>query len=72
MGSQITEVVHFAHAFNGGILIDETAESTIEGLFAAGEVAAGPHGADRIGGCMMTQPRFSDSGQGILPRDGHS
>jgi succinate dehydrogenase/fumarate reductase flavoprotein subunit len=26
----------------------------VEGLFAAGEVAAGPHGADRIGGCMMT------------------
>ncbi len=47
-------VVHFAHAFNGGLRISETAESTIVGLFAAGEVAAGPHGADRIGGCMMT------------------
>ena len=39
---------------NGGIKIDERAESTVKGLFAAGEVAAGPHGADRIGGCMMT------------------
>jgi fumarate reductase (CoM/CoB) subunit A len=48
------EVVHFAHAFNGGIRINEMAESTISGLFAAGEVAAGPHGADRIGGCMIT------------------
>lgn len=48
------EVVHFAHAFNGGVRINEHAESTIRGLFAAGEVAAGPHGADRIGGCMMT------------------
>jgi len=48
------EVVHFAHAFNGGVKINERAESTIPGLFAAGEVAAGPHGADRIGGCMMT------------------
>jgi len=48
------EVVHFAHAFNGGVRINEMAESTISGLFAAGEVAAGPHGADRIGGCMMT------------------
>lgn len=47
-------VVHFAHAFNGGVTINEMAESTIPGLFAAGEVAAGPHGADRIGGCMMT------------------
>jgi L-aspartate oxidase len=48
------EVVHFAHAFNGGIKINERAESTLAGLFAAGETAAGPHGADRIGGCMMT------------------
>jgi len=48
------EVVHFAHAFNGGIKINEEAESTVAGLYAAGEVAAGAHGADRIGGCMMT------------------
>jgi L-aspartate oxidase len=48
------EVVHLAHAFNGGAAIDERAETTMDGLFAAGEVAAGPHGADRIGGCMMT------------------
>jgi len=49
-----SEVVHVAHAFNGGVVIDDKAESTVRGLFAAGEVAAGPHGADRIGGCMMT------------------
>jgi len=48
------EVLHFAHAFNGGVKINEMAESTIHGLFATGEVAAGPHGADRVGGCMMT------------------
>ena len=48
------QVDHFAHAFNGGIQIDENAESNVPGLFAAGEAAAGPHGADRIGGCMMT------------------
>jgi L-aspartate oxidase len=48
------EVVHLAHAFNGGVKINEMAESTVPGLFAAGETAAGPHGADRIGGCMMT------------------
>jgi L-aspartate oxidase len=47
-------VTHFAHAFNGGVKINENAETGIPGLFAAGEVAAGPHGADRIGGCMMT------------------
>ena len=47
-------VVHCAHAFNGGIEIDAHGQSSVEGLFAAGEVAAGPHGADRIGGCMLT------------------
>jgi L-aspartate oxidase len=46
-------VVHFSHAFNGGVKINEMAESTLPGLFAAGEVSAGPYGADRIGGCMM-------------------
>ncbi|RJQ51108.1 MAG: FAD-binding protein [Desulfobacteraceae bacterium] len=48
------EVDHFSHAFNGGLRINEFTETTLCGLFAAGEVAAGPHGADRIGGCMMT------------------
>ena len=48
------EVVHFAHAFNGGVRINENAESTVPGLYAAGEIAAGSYGADRIGGCMMT------------------
>ena len=48
------KVVHLAHAFNGGVKIDASAQSSAPGLFAAGEAAAGPHGADRIGGCMMT------------------
>ncbi len=48
------EVLHAAHAFNGGIVIDEEGESTVNSLYAAGEAAAGTHGADRIGGCMMT------------------
>ncbi len=43
-----------AHAINGGIRIDEQAEATLRGLFAVGEVAAGPHGADRLGGGMVT------------------
>lgn len=48
------KVTHMAHAYNGGVVINSSAESTVPGLFAAGEVAAGMHGADRIGGCMMT------------------
>ncbi len=36
--------------FNGGILIDAHAFTGIEGLYAAGEVSGGVHGADRPGG----------------------
>jgi succinate dehydrogenase/fumarate reductase flavoprotein subunit len=43
----------FAHAINGGIKINSHGESTIPGLYAAGEVAGGPHGADRLGGNML-------------------
>lgn len=46
------EIACFAHAINGGVLIDEKASTDIPGLFAAGETAAGPHGADRLGGNM--------------------
>ncbi len=53
-GNKWSIVAHFSHAFNGGVKVNERAESTVPGLYAAGEVAAGPHGADRIGGCMMT------------------
>jgi len=41
-----------AHAINGGLYIDADAQSNLKGLYAAGEVAAGPHGADRLGGNM--------------------
>ena len=34
-------------------MIDENAQTTVPGLYAVGEVAAGPHGADRMGGTMM-------------------
>jgi L-aspartate oxidase len=47
-------VVSTAHASNGGILINEQAEASLPGLFAAGEVCTGPHGADRLGGGMVS------------------
>jgi len=43
----------FAHAINGGLKINRDGQTTIEGLYAAGEVAGGPHGADRLGGNML-------------------
>ncbi|MGB9596005.1 MAG: FAD-binding protein [Candidatus Poribacteria bacterium] len=45
--------IEFAPAiqhFNGGVRINTKAEASIKGLYAAGEVAGGQHGADRPGG----------------------
>ncbi len=42
-----------AHANNGGLLVKEDAMTEVDGLFACGEIMAGPHGADREGGNMM-------------------
>lgn len=43
-------VAMYAHAANGGIKIDKTAFTGVEGLYACGEATGGMHGADRIGG----------------------
>ncbi|UZD91276.1 FAD-binding protein [Cognatishimia activa] len=43
----------FGHAINGGIVISPDGETEIDGLFAVGEAAAGPYGADRLGGHML-------------------
>ena len=38
------------HYFMGGIYVDETHESSLRGLYAAGECACQYHGANRLGG----------------------
>ena len=43
-------VAMYAHAANGGIKIDKTTYTGVEGLYACGEATGGMHGADRIGG----------------------
>jgi succinate dehydrogenase / fumarate reductase flavoprotein subunit len=49
------EVGPTAHYHMGGLRVDaETAETTVPGLFAAGEVAAGLHGANRLGGNSLS------------------
>lgn len=40
----------YAHAANGGIRIDDQGFTGVPGLYAAGEITGGMHGADRIGG----------------------
>jgi len=46
----MVEIAPAVQHFQGGVKIDERAETTISGLFAAGEVAGGQHGAKRPGG----------------------
>jgi succinate dehydrogenase / fumarate reductase, flavoprotein subunit len=49
------EVGPTCHYMMGGIRVGaETAESTLPGLFAAGEAAAGLHGANRLGGNSLS------------------
>jgi succinate dehydrogenase / fumarate reductase, flavoprotein subunit len=49
------EVFPTVHYTMGGIKIDpETAASSVPGLFAAGEVAGGLHGANRLGGNSLS------------------
>lgn len=43
------EICPGAHYFMGGIKINEQGETTLEGLYAAGEVTGGVHGANRLG-----------------------
>jgi fumarate reductase (CoM/CoB) subunit A len=43
-----------AHFFMGGVRINERCETSLEGLFAAGEVAGGVHGANRMAGNALT------------------
>ena len=44
-----------AHFFMGGVKINEKCETSREGLFAAGEVSGGVHGANRMGGNAMVE-----------------
>jgi succinate dehydrogenase / fumarate reductase flavoprotein subunit len=49
------EVGPTVHYVMGGVKVDgETQMSTVAGLFAAGEVAAGLHGANRLGGNSLS------------------
>ena len=52
---QPMEVGPTCHYMMGGIRVEaETAEATLPGLFAAGEAAAGLHGANRLGGNSLS------------------
>lgn len=44
-----------AHFFMGGVAINDRCETGIVGLFAAGEVSSGTHGANRLTGNALTE-----------------
>jgi succinate dehydrogenase / fumarate reductase flavoprotein subunit len=53
--TQPMEVGPTTHYMMGGVRVDgDTQMSTVPGLFAAGEVAAGLHGANRLGGNSLS------------------
>jgi fumarate reductase (CoM/CoB) subunit A len=47
---QLIEIAPGAHTTLGGIRINERGETSVSGLYAAGEVSANVHGANRIAG----------------------
>ncbi len=55
ISKEAMEVFPTVHYTMGGVMIDaETCASTVPGLFAAGEVAGGLHGANRLGGNSLS------------------
>ncbi len=49
---RVAPAVHFCM---GGVTADESGATTLPGLFAAGEVVGGVHGANRLGGNALTE-----------------
>ncbi|MGQ9679348.1 MAG: FAD-binding protein [Candidatus Bathyarchaeia archaeon] len=54
-GERPLKVAPISHFCMGGIIIDEYGRTNITGLFAAGEVTGGLHGANRHGGNALTE-----------------
>jgi aspartate oxidase len=53
--NELIEVSPASHYTCGGIKIDENAYTNVDGLWAAGEVAGGLHGANRLGSVALTE-----------------
>lgn len=49
------EITPTMHHMMGGVKISEWGESSVQGLFACGEVAGGIHGANRLGGNSLAE-----------------
>ena len=58
------EVIPTVHYFMGGVKVNERWETSIPGLFAAGEVTGGVHGANRLGQNSLADTLVSGSRAG--------
>jgi len=54
-GSRPLQVAPAAHHTMGGVKVDTHGATSVPGLFAAGEVAGGLHGANRMGGNALSE-----------------
>jgi len=54
-GARIFQVAPTTHFCMGGVVVDNNGETSCPGLFAAGEVTAGAHGANRLGGNALAE-----------------
>ncbi len=54
-GQKIFPVLPTAHFCMGGVITDTTGKTGVRGLFAVGEVTAGAHGANRLGGNALAE-----------------
>ena len=64
------EVGPTTHYVMGGIRVDaDTGETTVPGLFAAGEVAGGMHGANRLGGNSLSDLLVFGARAGTRPQN---
>ncbi|MBC7090209.1 MAG: FAD-binding protein, partial [Methanobacteriaceae archaeon] len=59
------EVAPTAHHFMGGVRIDPWCRTNLKNLFAAGEVAGGVHGANRLGGNALADTQVFGRRAGI-------
>jgi succinate dehydrogenase / fumarate reductase flavoprotein subunit len=55
MATDAVEVAPTAHYGMGGVVVDGTGETDIDGLYAIGETMAGVHGANRLGGNSLAE-----------------
>lgn len=64
-GDEGIDVALYAHAQNGGVLIDAMSRTGVPGLFTCGECAGGMHGANRVGGAMVLSSQVFGARAGL-------